>query len=234
MTLKYNLKKLDTSTTICFNPITFYEDVDDIKTILEDENSYTVIENEKYNSLSKYIYRMITKVEFLCKGLNETYILEAFERADAIIIIGTNGLPILPNGNIFSFAIVKFNDYDNSIYLDVICSHIGIKYAGEKLLQSIEKIANHLKISKIVLNSVKSAIPFYEKYGFKKTKMCEENNLCEMKKMVTKTNIYATSTTNPTTTTTKKNVAQITSKSKNKTRSKSRSKTRSKGKPRSH
>jgi hypothetical protein len=57
----------------------------------------------------------------------------------------------------------------NSIYVDVICSHIGIKGAGELLLNEIEEISRNLFITKVRLNSVKGAIPFYEKYGFIKT-----------------------------------------------------------------
>lgn len=47
---------------------------------------------------------------------------------DAVIIIGsTSTMKILPNGNIFGFALINFDEKTNSIYIDVICSHIGIK-----------------------------------------------------------------------------------------------------------
>lgn len=93
----------------------------------------------------------------------------------------------MPNGNIFGFALINFNEKDNSVYIDVICSHTGIKYAGEILLNSIDYMCNTLLITKIKLNSVSSAVSFYEKYGFKKKELCENNtDLCEMEKNISK------------------------------------------------
>jgi hypothetical protein len=41
---------------------------------------------------------------------------------------------LLPNGNIYGFALINFDEMNNSILIDVICSHVGIKYAGEILI----------------------------------------------------------------------------------------------------
>ena len=106
---------------------------------------------------------------------------------DAVLVISTNGVNLLPNGNVYGFALINFDDRDNSIYIDVICSHIGIKYAGDSLIKNIVEICRLLVIIKIKLKSVSSAISFYEKYGFVKTTECDNNNLCEMKKIINKT-----------------------------------------------
>ena len=151
---------------------------DDKIDIYPNDNSY---ENVRGN-----IYRIITKAEFLCKGLNPDYILNSFYDNDAVVIIG-DSKGILPNGNIFGFAIIKFDEESNSIYVDVICSHIGIKGAGDFLMKKIEYICIKVLMTKIYLKSVKSAISFYERYGFiKYDKICD--NMCLMIKSMNKKN----------------------------------------------
>jgi hypothetical protein len=105
---------------------------------------------------------------------------------NAIVVIGTKDANIMPNGNIFGFASVLFNMASNSIYVDVICSHVGIKGAGEALLKSVENIGKLLSMSKITLKSVDSAIGFYEKYGYYRTEECEKDALCEMERDLTR------------------------------------------------
>jgi len=189
MSLKYNLKDLTTTTNIYFNPNNS-TNLDEIKTIIEQpDNNFTLPnerdKNDNYQILSEYICRLIENSGFLCKGLSLEYIKYALKTANAIIAISSTGINILPNGNIFGFALINFNEDDNSVYIDVICSHSGIKYAGEILLKSITNMCNILLITKIKLNSVSSAISFYEKYGFYKKGLCENNeDLCEMEKNI--------------------------------------------------
>jgi hypothetical protein len=188
MSVKYNLRGLTTTTHLYFNPNNS-NNLDDIKTIIENDNNFTLPNerdiNDTYQNLSEYICRLIDNSRFLCKGLNLSYITDAFETADAILAISAIGINILPNGNIFGFALINFNEHDNSLYIDVICSHIGIKYAGDILLKSINYMCNILLITKIKLNSVPSAVSFYEKYSFYKKGLCENNDdLCEMEKKI--------------------------------------------------
>lgn len=137
--------------------------------------------------MSEYILRLIENTEFLCKGLSLSYKKNAVETANAMIVISSSGMNILPNGNVFGFALLNFNEKENSLYIDIICSHVGIKYAGEILLKSITHMCNILFITKIKLQSVSSAISFYEKYGFNKKTACDiPGQLCEMEKILTK------------------------------------------------
>ena len=92
---------------------------------------------------------------------------------------------ILPNGNIYGFDVIVFDETKNALYIDVICSHIGIKSAGDTLIKAVESISKQLLMSKITLTSVESAIPFYEKYGFiKKDASCDD--MCLMIKSLNK------------------------------------------------
>jgi len=190
MSLKYNLKNLNTSTHIYFNP-NKTESIDEIKTIIE-TNDYFILPNDSdindtYQNLSEYILRQKEITSFLCKGISLPYIKDALEEADAIIAISSEGSNILPNGNIFGFALLIFNEKNNSVYIDVICSHVGIKYAGDALINSINYMCEILFITKIKLQSVNTAISFYEKYGFYKKGICDNIvDLCEMEKNVTK------------------------------------------------
>jgi len=188
MTLRYSIRNdPNTKTYVYFKP-TDNSDLDDIKMMLDSEDSIQVYDNAEesnptnsYKNVTEYIYRIITSSEFLCKGLNTDYILDSFNDVDAIVILGST-MNILPNGNVFGFALIKFEERTNSLYIDIICSHVGITGAGELLLSQIQRICRHLYITRIELKSVKSAIPFYEKYGFVKRGVC--GNLCSMEKTV--------------------------------------------------
>ena len=158
-----------------------YNNLEDIKLMIEDVNQYN-----NYKNVTEYIYRIIKKSGFLCKGLNPDYILDSFDKVDAVVIIGSS-MNILPNGNIFGFALIKFNEEDNSIYIDVICSHIGIQGAGDILINEIEYISRKLLMTEIYLTSVDSAISFYKKYGFSKyDELCDD--MCLMIKSMNKKN----------------------------------------------
>ena len=180
MSVRYNLKNnTNTKTYIYFKP-TEGNNLDDIKMLLGDDGKIDVYPNSEdvnpynsYKNVTDYIYRIINNSRFLCRGLNPEYILDSFDTADAVVIIGSS-INILPNGNIYGFALINFDEEHNSIYIDVICSHIGIKGAGDILITAIQDISKKLFMTKIHLKSVKSAILFYEKYGFTKY-----DNLCD-------------------------------------------------------
>ena len=189
MNSRYNVKNnIDTNTHIYFKP-TESNNLDDIKILLEDDDKINVHSDDErvdsfdsYKNVTDHIYRIMNETRFLCKGLSPAYVLYSFDNVDAVIIIGST-MDILPNGNIFGFALINFDEKTNSIYIDVICSHIGIKGAGDILINEIEDISRRLFVTKIKLKSVKSAISFYEKYGFiKHDKLCDE--MCTMTKNV--------------------------------------------------
>ena len=208
MSLRYNIKDTKTKTSIFFNP---NSNLEDIQILLEDENN----NNYSYKNITNYIYRIITKSEFLCKGLNPDYILNAFDSVDAVVTINSSLQEILPNGNIFGFALLNFDEINNSIYIDVICSHVGIKGAGDILINAVEEIGRRLFMTDIHLTSVKTAISFYKKYGYKQTnKSCQD--MCLMVKPIKQQ---------------KKSKSKSKSKStKSNTKSKSKSKSKSKTK----
>lgn len=191
MSLRYNLKNdEDIKKYVYFKP-TESNILDDIKTLIETDAEIKVYPNNEdvdsynsYKNIKDYIYRIITNSKFLCKGLNPSYVYDSFDTVDAIVIIGSS-INLLPNGNIYGFALINFDEAHNSIYINVICSHIGIKYAGDILIKTIQDICGKLFMTNIYLNSVKSAISFYEKYGFtKKEPLCDD--MCLMLKTINK------------------------------------------------
>jgi hypothetical protein len=191
MSVRYNLKNdRNIQTYVYFKP-TESTILEDIKTLIGYYDEIKVYPNNEdvnpynsYKNVTEYIYRIITNSEFLCKGLNSSYISDVFDTADAIVIIGSS-MNILPNGNIYGFALINFDEAHNSIYIDVICSHIGVKNAGDILIKEIQNICGKLFMTKIYLTSVKSAISFYEKYGFiKKNPLCDD--MCLMIKTINK------------------------------------------------
>ena len=193
MSLRYNIKNnIDTQTYIYFKP-TENNNLDDIKVLIEDDKKLHIYPNNEdvnkynnYTNVKDYIIRIINNPEFLCKGLNSKYILDSFDEVDAVVIIGSL-MNILPNGNIFGFALIKFDQKHNSIYIDVICSHKGIKGAGDILIKEIENISETLLMTEIYLKSVNTAISFYERYGFTKyDELCDD--MCLMIKSIKKKN----------------------------------------------
>ena len=190
MRVRYNIKNnRNTNTYIYFKP-TDSNHLDDIKLLLDDDDKINLYHNNNesepnsYKNVTDYIYRIINKSGFLCKGLNPEYILNSIHDVDAIVVVGSP-MNILPNGNIFGFALIQFDEKYNSIYIDVICSHVGIKGAGDILIKALEYISKKLFMTEIYLTSVKSAITFYEKYGFTKyDKLCDD--MCVMIKSMNK------------------------------------------------
>ena len=188
MSVRYTIQKKDTKTSIYFNPEKLVNlEIENIKLMIEDDNNMDVYPNADvntytYENVKRYIYRIIKETKFLCKGLNHEYVSDSFDEVDAVIIIGSQ-MNILPNGNIYGFALLKFDESKNSIYIDVICSHSGIKGAGDILINEIQKLCRTLLMTEIHLTSVENAISFYEKYGFIKHDIeCED--MCLMKKSV--------------------------------------------------
>lgn len=193
MELKFNLKNIESTTSIFINPKNQPEE--DIMTLLENESNIQLfnvkqnvsLKQSEYRQVSKYIYDIAKRLNLLCKGLNLRYVVESFTTANAIIVVGSKNVNILPNGNVFGFASVQIDSSDNSLYIDVICSHTGIKYAGDTLMKAIIDLGKTLFITKIKLKSVNEAIGFYEKYGFVKQGDCDDKDeLCEMIKKVTR------------------------------------------------
>lgn len=194
MDYKYNIKSLNTQTYLFFNNI--YDNspyLESEKTILSGDANLNIFPNQDntninytYQNVCSYINGIITRTNFLCKGLNPQYIKDSLKKSDAVIVIGEKGIELLPNGNMFAFAILQFKEQTNSLYIDVICSHSGIKYAGEILIKELENISKMLIYTSITLQSVSSAISFYEKYGFIKSKKCDVTDLCYMKKNIVK------------------------------------------------
>jgi hypothetical protein len=190
MSLRYNINNRNTKTHIYFKPTDNNYHLHDIKIILDNDDKINLYHNNNesesnsYKMVTDYIYRIINKSGFLCKGLNPNYILNSIQDADAVVVVGSS-MNILPNGNIFGFALIQFHEKYNSIYIDVICSHIGIKGAGDILINDLIYISKKLFMTEIYLTSVKSAITFYEKYGFTKyDKLC--NDMCLMIKSMNK------------------------------------------------
>lgn len=191
MSLRYNIKNNRSNQTYIYFKPTENNNLDDIKLLLEDDDTFYVYPNNEnvnpynsYENIRDYIYRIIKNQNFLCKGLNPEYILDSFDNVDAVVVIGSS-INILPNGNIFGFALIKFDETSNSIYIDIICSHIGIQGAGDILINEIEYISGKLLMTKIYLTSVKNAISFYKKYGFtKENELCD--NMCLMIKTMNK------------------------------------------------
>ena len=190
---KYILQKEQTKTYVFFNNALLKEDefLESMKLVLEQPVDFTVLPkpdedgNRDYRNICTFIDTKINHSQSLCKGINPEYIKDSMRGSHAIIVIGSNGMEILPNGNLFAFALIELNERKNLMYLDVICSNNGIQGAGQILMTEIERVAKTIFITKIVLKSVFGAIGFYEKYGFAKKGVCENNEeLCEMTKRI--------------------------------------------------
>ena len=157
----------------------------------DDDEDDTTVQNlyeNSYKNVADYIYRLITNSKTLCKGLNAEYVEQTFGIADAIVIIGSKN-NILPNGNIFGFALINIDNpgrEPKSIYIDVICSHTGIQGAGEILINATEYIGRKLSMNHIYLRSLPSAENFYKKYGFLKYSQECNYDGCIMRKYINK------------------------------------------------
>ena len=163
-----NIQKNDKITT------SVYFRINDVVNKLHNNLVKTDIDTNgnSYQNITKTIDSIIEN-GFLCEGLDYEYISEAFDKTDAIFVIHASD--VLPNETILGFALIKFLINEESLYVDIICSHNEVKGAGEYLLKKIEEISKKISKKYIKLNSVNSAITFYEKYGFvKEEKTCKD------------------------------------------------------------
>ena len=104
MSLNYDLKNNNnTKISIYFNDKE-NENLDDIKLILNNSEDLDVysdnIGDNLYKELTSYISEIVTGSNLLCKGLNPNYVLESFDKVDAIIVLSSL-MNVLPNGNIY-------------------------------------------------------------------------------------------------------------------------------------
>ena len=98
---KYNFKiDNDVKTYVFFNKPG--------KNIMKQFLKYDDTETDKYKDVSEYIMQLITKSEFLCKGLKHSYVKKTFARVDAVVVIGSS-MNFLPNGNVYGFALIVFD-----------------------------------------------------------------------------------------------------------------------------
>jgi virulence-associated protein VapD len=141
--------------------------------------------HNSYENIQTSIQSLIKDSKTLCKGINNDYISELFDDADAVFVVGsyeTQGM-ILPSGKIYGFALINFNELRKELYIEMFCTHSGMKYVGEHMIKQMTKISEIVEFDAIRLKSVASAISFYEKYGFEKTvESCED--MCVMVKLV--------------------------------------------------
>lgn len=175
MSLKYNIKSSKNSSIRPINSIFFNphgKRFRDITTLLENRPELRVYSGRKtsgkkanpYDDLAAYITNLIDDDKF-CKNINSRYIDNSLKESDAILVISSNET-ILPNGTIYGFALLKFDEKYNAIYIDLICTNVHIKGSGELLITLLEQIADEIFMEYIYLFSVDTAVNFYKKYGF--------------------------------------------------------------------
>ena len=127
MDLKYNIKNNKNNSYIFFNPS---KKLNVIKTLMSGVSN-------NYKDVMNHIIRLV-KSEFFCKNINEDYIIDSFHEADAVVVI--SDMDVLPNGNIFGFTLINFNEKNNSLYIPIFGSHIGIYGAGDILIKELQNI----------------------------------------------------------------------------------------------
>jgi hypothetical protein len=170
---KYDIRKSEKIKT------SVYFRINDIVTRLHTPSMQIDVEphGHTYKEITKRIDKMVQD-GLLCKGLSHTHISGVFDKADAVFVVHSSD--ILPNKEtILGFALVQFLLHEEAFYVNIICSHKEVKGAGEFLLKKMEEISRKLSKKYIKLDSVNSAITFYEKFGFvKDIKTC--NHMCLM------------------------------------------------------
>jgi hypothetical protein len=194
----FDTKKYGYSPSIFFNPYSkIAKDYPQIIRCLVDvfkkTSKYVQVESsvEDYGNLYLEIGKFVIS-EIACKGLNQTYVEDSIARAHAIIIIGPAGVPLFPNNEsppltigdkipiyAFSTLTLKTQDY---LKADIICSNNALfSGGGSNLMDALEEMSKLIWAKYIILDSVQSAISFYEKFGFKKIRLIA-GGLMEMKK----------------------------------------------------
>jgi hypothetical protein len=128
-------------------------------TILDNDPLFHIETSSKYPSFAEEI-----KQSKYCVGIDEAYKNKIVDEASFIVCIYHYDKKY--NERFVGFMIVHILP-SGTLYLDVLCTNTTkYKYVGTILMQYLEKIKEIINSRKIMLNSLPSAVPFYEKLGY--------------------------------------------------------------------
>jgi hypothetical protein len=152
-----------------------YEGDDEYITILS--NAVKQITHIKMvnKNVSRYMLRNLYDYindEGLCLGIGDDYRYNTLRESRGVIFLDKITLSNAKQGKFtdyLGFATIEVKNDDDDLYLEVplICSNLAYKGMGTKLVEALVDIAKASGCKYIELESVKSAVDFYEKMGFK-------------------------------------------------------------------
>ena len=167
-TTKHDVKNKSTKTFLYVNPKSNMRlDL----SMLNNANYVVVYDETNYIEITNHLIELI-KNKLLCVNLSYIDVIDSLNTCSMLVLIGD----ILHYKNIYSFSAISYISEpintiygiknDTYLYAHYICSHTNVRYAGEKLLNSLFELMRILNVNEIKLQPVESSIGFYEKYGF--------------------------------------------------------------------
>ena len=121
------------------------------------------IHADLYEAVCDTVHRvLLQKNTAFCQGLNEEFIDESLEKADAIVLVESVSNR---NKTLYGFATIQFNVH--ALFVDLICTNNAFSGTGTFMMDILNQAATLLKKEQIELNSTTAAVGFYLKKNFK-------------------------------------------------------------------
>ena len=155
MTTTYLSVKKNKHLQIYLHPYLFNDELDNLPPYME------IIKSDDVKIFNNKIKNSFGAITGMCSGLNKEH-LKYTLLTSAIMIYFYSQNKLL--------GMVALNSEDDKMHIETICTNTkSVSGAGRFLMDMVNYIGTRLGKSKITLDAVDQAIPFYEKLNFTKT-----------------------------------------------------------------
>jgi hypothetical protein len=111
----------------------------------------------------KAFLRQMFLIRDICSGLGPNYATLAFPYVSFYVTL-------MDGDRLIGFVLATLHKRDPTIFLNVICTRNTVSGAGKLLMKFLTNVTVTGEINTVMLESVESAITFYESLGFKRQK----------------------------------------------------------------
>jgi hypothetical protein len=125
----------------------------------------------------KTFLRQMFLIRDICTGLGPNYATLAFPYVSFYVTL-------TDAERLIGFMLVTFHKREPTIFLNVICTRNTVSGAGKLLMKFLTNITVAGEIDTVMLESVESAITFYESLGFKRQKPSKKQTADQLLPMV--------------------------------------------------
>jgi hypothetical protein len=120
-----------------------------------DDSNYA----DEYKKICDDIIKHVKDRRF-CTNINPEYIEESLDETDIIITV------VDDEGVYCGFVLLEIYKRSKSIHIQLMCANNTMKGTGKYMSDRIDELCKTLKVSRVQIEAVDSAVPFWRKQGY--------------------------------------------------------------------